>query len=231
MRVLFGVVVAAFFWTPLGTKATAQELSESDVEYRAPEDGGVRRWRVAIGEALHLYDKPSRQGEAVSSLTANDIVANFGCSIIDDNLWCRVRPLHGRVIGFVKSEALEPALGPDGIVALGIDDSKKRARRKRFDETAVAACAQERGETLGVCDVGVARSGGGDATISATFPNGFSRLLFFEHGDFIRASSTMSGVGTDTDWELENGLHRIRVDDQQFEIREQFVLGVPSAPQ
>ena len=61
--------------------------------------------------------------------------------------------------------------------------------------------------------------------MSATFGNGFSRLLFFAHGEFIRGDSTMSGVGTDTDWRVENGLHIIRVDDQSYLVPIGFVVG------
>ncbi|MEM7635371.1 MAG: hypothetical protein AAF299_12470, partial [Pseudomonadota bacterium] len=51
-----------------------------------------------------------------------------------------------------------------------------------------------------------------------TFPNGFARNLYFVHGEFVRASATMSGVGTDMDWRLQNGRYFIRVDDQRYEL-------------
>jgi len=35
----------------------------------------------------------------------------------------------------------------------------------------------------------------------------------------------MSGVGTDTEWRLEDGVYFIRVDDQRFEMSKALVFG------
>jgi len=108
---------------------------------------------------------------------------------------------------------------------MGLDDSKRRARNRDFDATGEIPCAQEQGQALGKCRVAVARSDGGDATAVVTFPNGFARGHYFVHGEFVAASATMSGVGTDTDWRLESGLHYIRVDDQRYELPDALVFG------
>lgn len=100
----------------------------------------------------------------------------------------------------------------------------QRARSGDFDASDKVACAQEVGEALGTCSAGVARDGGGAAVV-VTFGNGFKRLLTFEDGAFLRGNTTMSGVGTDTDWTLEDGVYRIRVDDQRFDIPETLVVG------
>ena len=105
------------------------------------------------------------------------------------------------------------------------ETSKRRAKKGDFDDLGEVACAQEVGETLGTCKAAVARSEGEDVTVVVTFPNGFARQLYFSEGAFVSASATMSGAGRDTDWNLENGLFRIRVDDQRYEISEPFVRG------
>lgn len=58
-----------------------------------------------------------------------------------------------------------------------------------------------------------------------TFPNGFSRTLFFVGGEFASANATMSGSGSDTDQRIEDGLHLVRVDDQRYELPATFVFG------
>ena len=108
---------------------------------------------------------------------------------------------------------------------MGTDDSKRRAGKGDFDTKGEIPCAQERGQPMGRCRAAVARSGGGDATVVVTFPNGFARRLYFVHGEFVRASATMSGVGTDADWRLENELHFVRVDDQRYELPDAMVFG------
>ena len=100
----------------------------------------------------------------------------------------------------------------------------KRARSGAFDVQAEVACAQEVGEELGTCTARIARDADAAAAV-VSFPNGFSRILTFERGAFLRGNTTMSGVGTDTEWVLEDGIYRIRVDDQRFDIPETLVVG------
>ena len=87
------------------------------------------------------------------------------------------------------------------------------------------ACAQERGETLGQCTYRVKRDAKGKTTVTVAFANGFKRGLFFKDGEFLKASMTMSGVGTDTDWSLEDGIHMIRVDGQRYEVPDTLIAG------
>ena len=67
------------------------------------------------------------------------------------------------------------------------------------------ACAQERGAPLGQCS--------------------FKRALFFMDRKFLKASVTMSGVGTDTDWSLKDETHIIRVDGQRYEVPNILIAG------
>ncbi len=103
--------------------------------------------------------------------------------------------------------------------------SKARAKKGDFDAAATIACAQNQNEDLGVCAAKIARGIDGDASIVIKFANGFARTLYFHAGVFTRADATMSGVGTDTNWKTEEGVHYIRVDDQRFQIPVAFVAG------
>ncbi|MEM1299644.1 MAG: hypothetical protein AAGH68_10230 [Pseudomonadota bacterium] len=105
------------------------------------------------------------------------------------------------------------------------NDSKKKAIKKDFAAHGDVSCAQERGEALGLCKASVARGTDGTATVVVRFSNGFARKLYFEERRFISASATMSGVGRDTDWAREGGVHLIRVDDQRYELPDAFVFG------
>ncbi|MEO0915724.1 MAG: hypothetical protein AAFY31_01895 [Pseudomonadota bacterium] len=105
-----------------------------------------------------------------------------------------------------------------------VGDAMARAKAGAFVAAGEVACAQEVGETLGTCTVQVARDDEAAAAAVVTFPNGFARILTFDAGAFLRGNTTMSGVGTDTDWSLNDGLYRIRVDDQRFEIPETLII-------
>ncbi|MEM8697592.1 MAG: hypothetical protein AAGF44_00380 [Pseudomonadota bacterium] len=194
----------------------------ADALYQSPEDGGARRWEV-VADSATLHAAPG--ASVIEDLGRGAVLSNMGCSKKAADLWCHVRPFRGGQPGFVRADRLAPAEGPDGITPVGVDDSRRRAGRGDFDASGRVPCAQERGQALGQCKLGVSRGQGGDATLVATFPNGFARRLFFVHGVFISASATMSGVGRDVDWRLEDGTHLIRVDDQRFEIPNALIFG------
>jgi hypothetical protein len=122
------------------------------------------------------------------------------------------------------------ALGPivtallPGIAAGDTMAATTRAKSGDFDSRSEVGCAQEAEQSLGTCTAAVARAEDA-AVVVVTFPNGFSRVLMFAGGDFLRGNATMSGVGTDTDWSASGGAYRIRVDDQRFEIPAALVWG------
>ncbi|MDW4499742.1 hypothetical protein R5H30_17240 [Sulfitobacter sp. D35] len=103
-------------------------------------------------------------------------------------------------------------------------EAMAQAKAGAFDAMGEVRCAQEVGQTLGICVADVARHER-SAAVVVTFANGFARTLTFEDGDFLRGNATMSGVGTDIEWELVEGLYRVRVDDQRFELPEALVFG------
>ncbi|MEO0425803.1 MAG: hypothetical protein AAF160_00030 [Pseudomonadota bacterium] len=193
--------------------------------FASPEDGGARRWQVNASDAVPLREGAANDARVVARLAERDVLSNAGCTMADGERWCSVRPIRGGGRGYVLAKHLMVAVGPDGIVPVGVDDSRQRAEKRDFDATGKAPCAQEQGEALGTCDAAVARGTGGDATVVVTFANGFARKLYFVHGIFVAASATMSGAGRDTDWRREGELHLIRADDQRFELADSFVFG------
>lgn len=190
---------------------------------KTPKEGGPRRLEVVASKAS-LQASPSGGSKLIDTVEQGTVFSNMGCDGSADQVWCEVRPFRGGAKGYVRSNDLQAARGPDGTVPMGEDTSKGRAGKRDFDTKGTIACAQERGQALGSCSAAVARDTGGDATIVVTFANGFERKLYFVHGEFVRASATMSGVGRDIDWRFEDGLHVLRVDDQRFELTETFVF-------
>ena len=111
-----------------------------------------------------------------------------------------------------------------GTADADVSAASARAKSGVFDATGEVRCAQEVGQSLGECGAMVARVDG-SAAVVVTFPNGFARTLTFSDGEFLRGNATMSGVGTDTDWRLSDGIYHVRVDDQRFELPEALVFG------
>ncbi|MCE0507407.1 hypothetical protein LR948_18805 [Roseivivax sp. GX 12232] len=222
------LVILALTLVPLAGPGIAQERGASAAQATVPaaaEAGGIRRWRL-LGEApVPLRSAPNEEAAPATKLAPGTILSNLGCEALAREVWCTVAPLSGGPRGHLPVAQLAPAEGPDGVVARGLDDSAARAKRGDFDLRAEVACAQNPGEPMGRCTIRSARGSGGDATLVATFQTGFRRTLTFAHGQFLRGNATMSGVGTDTDWRLEDGLHLIRVDDQRFEVPDRLISG------
>ena len=112
-----------------------------------------------------------------------------------------------------------------GAVADDMKAAAGRAKEGTFDANGEVACAQEVGQALEACTAAVARDGNSAAAVVVTFSNGFARTLMFDDRAFVRGNATMSGVGTDTDGHLTDGIYHIRVDDQRFELPETLVFG------
>lgn len=191
----------------------------------AAAEGGPRRWQVEIDGTLDLKGAPSADSRTVRTVGDGTVLSNLGCETIDGRVWCRVETLRGKIRGHAPADRLRPARGPDGTVPVGVDDSPRRARQGDFDARGLIPCAQERGQPMVECAVGVARGDGGDATVVASFPNGFERTLYFRHGEFVAANATMSGSGSDIDWRKAGDRHLIRVDDQRYELSDDILLG------
>jgi hypothetical protein len=218
-------VVTGLQATADGQATTIESTAVEDIP-SAPAEGGVRRWQVVADEAISVRATPSHNAPTIMSLANGTIVPNLGCEKYEDRVWCSIKTIRGKKSGYVLAKLLEPAAGPDGTVPLGVNDSLRRARNSRFDVGGKILCAQERGQELSECTVGVAQAGGGDATVVVSFPNGFKRSLYFVNGYFVSANTTMSGNGSDTDWQKLGDLHIIRVDDQRYELHDDLIFNV-----
>ena len=115
-------------------------------------------------------------------------------------------------------------MSPDGSVATGPDDSALRAGNAEFDATGTISCAQPVGQPLSRCEFGVARAGGGYATVVITRPDGRSRAVFFRLGRPIGADTGESDPG-DVKATREGDFSIIRIGNERYEIPDAVVLG------
>lgn len=192
----------------------------------APEDGGPRNWQVTgVSRSLNLREQPSATARVLAGFAAGTILDNLGCRSAEDRIWCDVQPLGGGPRGYVAAEFLTPAVSPDGTVATGPDDSALRAGKGQFDATGHISCAQYPGQPMTQCEFGVARAGGGYATVVIQKPDGRSRAIFFRMGRPIGADTSQADGYPEFRATMESDLHRIRVGDERYEIPDAVVLG------
>ncbi len=199
---------------------------EKGISAAAPEDGGPRNWEVAeISGVLNLRQKPTTRAGIIARYPSGTILDNLGCLSAESRIWCDVQQLGGGPRGYVAAEFLKPALSPDGSASIGPDDSALRAGEGRFDATGNIPCAQAPGQPMADCEFGVARSGGGYATMVIKRPEGRTRAIFFRMGIPIGADTSQADGYPEFSATKENDLHMIRIGSERYEIPDAVLLG------
>jgi hypothetical protein len=189
-------------------------------------EGGPRNWRVSgISSRLNLRAEASADAPVLATFAPGTILDNLGCRFAEGRSWCDVQQLGGGPRGFVAAEYLAPAISPDGSVATGPDDSALRAGQGVFDASGQVPCAQYRGQPMGQCDFGVARSGGGYATVVIERPDGSKRAIFFRMGRPIGADTSQADGYPEFSARRESDLNFIRIGAERYEIPDAVVLG------
>ncbi len=191
----------------------------------APEDGGPRNWEVTgVSHSLNLREQPSTTARIVASYAPGTILDNLGCLKAEGRVWCDVQQLGGGPRGYVAAEFVKPAISPDGSVATGPDDSALRAGQGRFDATGYIRCAQSVGQPMMQCEFGVARAGGGYATVVIKKPDGRTRAIYFRMGKPVGADTSEADPGKFSTTR-EGDLNFIRIGNERYEIPDAVVLG------
>jgi hypothetical protein len=220
-------------WRGVEGWVSARHLAEgsgpgtaSDDAAAAPEEGGPRLWEVkGASDAVELRETPSTNGRSLVRYARGTLVSNLGCRRAESRVWCDVQELGGGPRGFVAFDDLTPALSPDGAIATGPDDSALRAGRGEFDATGSLACAQHRGQPMRECAFGVARAGGGWATVVVTLAGGRKRSLYFANGRPIGTDTGEADPTGEFRASREGDLNFIRVGDERYEIPDAVAMG------
>jgi heat shock protein HslJ len=189
----------------------------------APESGGPRNWEVAT--ALNLREQPDSSARILTSYRRGTILENLGCKRAQGRAWCDVQQLGGGPRGYVAAEYLRPAISPDGSAATGPDDSALRAGQGKFDASGQLPCAFSTGQPMGQCEFGVARAGGGYATVVVKKPDGSTRTIYFRLGKPIGADTSQADGYPEFRATKKSDMHIIRVGDERYEIVDAIVFG------
>ena len=178
-----------------------------------------------MSAALNLREQPSLTAPTIGRYAPGTILHNLGCRRAEDRVWCDVQELGGGPRGYVAAQFLVPAVSPDGSVATGPDDSAFRAGQGDFDGTGRIPCAQHAGQPMTECEFGVARSGGGYATVVVTKPDGYTRAIFFMMGTATGADTSEADGYHDFGASRESDLTTVRVGEERYEIPDAVIYG------
>ena len=110
-------------------------------------------------------------------------------------------------------------------MATGPDTWALRAGQGDFDATGRIPCAQQAGQPMAQCEFGVARAGGGYATVVITKPDGMKRAIFFSLGIPVGADTSEADGYGEFRAEKESDLNLIRVGNERYEIPDAIAFG------
>jgi heat shock protein HslJ len=209
-----------FVWEPVVDEA------EAAVNPVSPEQGGPRNWEVTnVKTTLNMREQPSISAPVIARLSPGQILDNLDCLEKNGRHWCDVQPLGGGLRGYVSHEYLKPAIGPNGAVITGNDDSAYRAGQGDFDAKGKIPCAAISGQPMQQCDFAVARSGPGYATVIVTKPDGMTRSIYFRMGIAIGAGTSEADYPGEFSARKDLDLNLIELGAERFEIPDAVVLG------
>ncbi len=201
--------------------AVASVQAEPDMpDYPAPHLGrdipqGDPAYLAVFGVSgeLNIRSAPSTDADVVGGVLAGTVLRNAGCETHDGARWCNVEVPATGLSGWASGEYLEPA------------DSALRAGQGIFDAGGPMPCAMGDGAPMTSCGFGVARDGAGSATVVVTRPDGMTRALFFEAGEFLGTDASQAGGGFDASATREGDLTTVRIDDERYEVPDAVIFG------
>jgi len=210
-----------YMWEPINDDKAVENI------YVSPENGGPRNWEVTgfVNDRLNLREQPSANAKIIDTYELGTILDNLGCKESEGQIWCDVQKLGGGARGYVSAKFLKPAVSPDGSAAEGPDDSSLRAGQNKFDATGKVPCSFSNGKTMQECDFGVARAGGGYATVVITKPDGRKRAIFFRMGKALGADTSQAEGYPEFRSSKESDSNLIHVGDEFYKIPDAVIFG------
>ena len=192
-----------------------------------PEQGGALNFILSDGVSeVTMYAQRSTSSEVVATYQPGVLLDNLGCGEYEGSVWCYVqRMAEGpSPVGYIQHEFLASAVGPNGGLALGPDDSSLRIGQGEYDASGTIPCKLSSGQPTTNCEFIVARSGEGYATVKVTISETKERIFFFRLGIPIGLSVAEADPTGPFSKEKESDLNIIHVGDERYEIPDAVVL-------
>ncbi|MCB1420263.1 MAG: hypothetical protein KDJ74_15170 [Notoacmeibacter sp.] len=116
----------------------------------------------------------------------------------------------------IDGAAAAPAANPNDAKVPGTD----------FNATGEVGCAREAGQPMGRCNFGVNREGNGNGMITVFWPDGGTRIIYFEMNTPTSYDQSQADGGAEMTVSRDDTyLYTVTIGDQRFEIPEAVMAG------
>ncbi len=94
-----------------------------------------------------------------------------------------------------------------------------------FNATGIISCARNAGQPMGDCNFGVKREGNGNGMVTVFWPDGGSRVIFFENGTPAYFDQSQADGDAQMTSSENNDIFRISIGAERFEIFDAVING------
>lgn len=187
------------------------------------------RTRTGSG-ALNIRAAPTTGAAVVTAVTGGTLLRNLGCRMNEGRRWCRVATLADPgVEGWAAGDFLFESGGvathlPDMIP---VPDSPADALvpGTNFHATGQIACVRDSDAPAAMCNFGVVREGGGSGSVTVFWPEGGSRMIFFEGGTPVYYDQSQADRGAEMAVTRQGDNSIVFVGQERFEIPDAVIFG------
>jgi hypothetical protein len=200
--------------------------------------GGPDFWEVRLSDpvgSLNVHSGPSTGTPTIGRFPNTAVLRNLGCRMNEGRRWCQVEATaSGGITGWVAGEFLAESAGggvatqlPDMIPVPG-GSPDALVPGTPYHATGTLPCVRSADAPMQQCEFGVVRQSPGSGTGSVTidWPDGGSRVIFFEAGTPVSYDESEADAGaTMTVTRTDTGINIILVGDERFEIPDSVIWG------
>lgn len=213
----------------IGVSSLGDAAAPVQGDYADGLEGGPDFFEVATtgGGVLNLRNAPSGAAALVTTLARGTVVRNLGCRMNEGRRWCRIATLadpgdEGWAAGDFLVEAAPPATG---MPPAAHDPADALVPGTDFHATGMIDCVRDADAPVASCDFGVKRQGYGNGAVTVFWPDGGSRVIFFENGTPVSYDQSQADAGKEMTVTRDGDNSIVMVGPERFVIPDAVIWG------
>lgn len=190
--------------------------------------------RTTGGGTLNVRAAPSAGAAVVGRLAGGTVVRNLGCRAAEGRTWCNIATQADPGLdGWAASDYLVEGTAPDGGYVTQLPEATPEAGQSadalvpgtNYNATGLIQCSHDLGVTLLDCEFGVVREGNGNGSVSITWPDGGTRVIYFENGTPVSYDQSQAEAGATMAVTKDGDTAIVTIGDNRFLIPDAVIWG------